>query len=430
MSTTTAGLLYLFAGLGLLLAAALPRWSYGRAFSPPLVFITLGLIAGWLTPSSSNWLNWWPSSGGTDTDSARLLVEHVTELVVVVALFGVGLAIDRPFGWRTWRSTWRLLLIVMPVSIALVAGLGWAIVGLVPAAALLVGAALAPTDPVLASEVQVGAPADEPTRDDAEDDIRFALTSEAGLNDGLAFPFVYAAVLLATGAGIERLGGWVAWELVGKVALGVAAGVIVGVVLSRLAFDGARLGVRFAQSADALVSLAGIGVAYGAAELVGGYGFLAVFVAALVLRSRERAHRYHRVLHGFVQEIEQLLTLGVLVVLGYACARGLLDALTAGGLVLAVVLVFIVRPVVGWVALAGIPLARPRRAAIAFFGVRGVGSVYYVAFAAGQATFPDLAVVWATVAVTVLLSVFVHGTLAGPVMARLGNPQAPRAEAT
>src|SRR3954453_7724962 len=124
------------------------------------------------------------------------LTEHLTEIGVIVALMGAGLKIDRPLGGRRWMSTWRLLAVAMPVTIAAMAFLGWWWAGLVPAAALLLGAALAPTDPVLAADVQVGEPTDE---EDSEDEVRFALTSEAGLNDGLAMPFVYAAIALAGG---------------------------------------------------------------------------------------------------------------------------------------------------------------------------------------------------------------------------------------
>ena len=121
---------------------------------------------------------------------------HLTEVCVIISLMGAGLALDRPFRWRGWTTTWRLLGIVMPLCILVMTLLGLWVLGLGLAAAILVAAAIAPTDPVLASEVQVGKPAD--TEDDPdEDEVRFALTSEAGLNDGLAFPFVYLAILIS-----------------------------------------------------------------------------------------------------------------------------------------------------------------------------------------------------------------------------------------
>src|SRR5919107_1551817 len=163
----------------------------------------------------------------------RALTEHLTELCVIVSLMGVGLAIDRPLDLRSlrsfvrWEAAWRLIVVAMPLCIAAVALLGWQVMGLAPAAALLLGTVLAPTDPVLASDVQVGGPTtlDADAEDeeiDESDEVRFALTSEAGLNDGLAFPFVYAAIFLATIGGVEEWGlRWLAWELVGKVLVGV-----------------------------------------------------------------------------------------------------------------------------------------------------------------------------------------------------------------
>ena len=123
---------------------------------------------------------------------------HLSEVCVIVSLMGAGLAIDRPVGRAAWSSTWRLLAITMTLSIAVMAAAGIALLGLGVAAAILLAAALAPTDPVLASEVQVAEPAEDPDQPD-EDEARFALTSEAGLNDGLAFPFTYLALGVACG---------------------------------------------------------------------------------------------------------------------------------------------------------------------------------------------------------------------------------------
>jgi NhaP-type Na+/H+ or K+/H+ antiporter len=122
---------------------------------------------------------------GADPLAHPKVTEHLTEVGVIVALMGAGLKIDRPLSRKGWASTWRLLATAMPLTIAAVALPGRWWTGLVPAAALLLGGALAPTDPVLASDVQVGELTDQ---EDSEDEVRFALTSEAGLNDGLAFP--------------------------------------------------------------------------------------------------------------------------------------------------------------------------------------------------------------------------------------------------
>jgi NhaP-type Na+/H+ or K+/H+ antiporter len=158
------------------------------------------------------------------------------------------------------------------VTIAAVALLGWWWAGLVPAAALLLGAALAPTDPVLASDVQVGEPTDE---EDSEDEVRFALTSEAGLNDGLAFPFVNAAIAMALDAGGGWFGEWLARDVLYKCAAGILGGLLVGKMLGRLFFRAKRHSLRLSRHSEGFLALAATFLAYGLVELAGGYGFLA-----------------------------------------------------------------------------------------------------------------------------------------------------------
>jgi NhaP-type Na+/H+ or K+/H+ antiporter len=374
-----------------------------------MVFVGVGLLASLI-----------PGTPRLDPVDQPVLIEHLTEVCVIVALMGVGLALDRPVSWRGWNSTWRLLGIGMPLFIAAGAVLAWGLLGAGVAVAVLLAAALAPTDPVLASDVQVGEPTDDP---DSEDEVRFALSSEAGLNDGLAFPFVHAAILLAAGA----LGwGWVGWELLGKVAIGVGVGWAIGQVLGRLAFRAPAPALRFAQSAEAVLALSAVFVAYGVAELLGGYGFLAVFCAALAIRACERGHEYHRVLHEFIGQIERLLTLALLLGLGYAVGGGLLGALTPAAAVWAVGTVLLLRPLTAWLSLRGSAVPAVEQRTIAFFGVRGIGTFYYVAYGLSHASFADPALIWATAACAVLVSIVIHGVTASPVLRtldrRFGRP--------
>jgi sodium/hydrogen antiporter len=405
----TDEVVYLTAGVGLMLAAVLPRLLAGRAFSPAIAFVAVGALAGLLPVPLPE----------IAPATERAVTQRLTEVCVIVALMGVGLALDRPVGWRRWSSTWRLLAVAMPLCIAAVALLGWGVAGLAPASALLLGAALAPTDPVLASDVQVGEPGAG-----QEDEARFALTSEAGLNDGLAFPFVYAAIFLAAAPVADWGLRWLGWELVGKVVVGTLVGVAAGWVMARVLFGARRRVLRLAETAEPVVALAAVFLSYGLAEAVGGYGFLAVFVSALVLRDYERTHEYHGVLHGFLEHIERLLTLGLLLLLGHACATGMLDDLTWRGALVGVLLVLVVRPLSGWLAMLGGPGTRGEKAAIAFFGVRGIGSFYYLAYATGEAEFPGDGELWSVVAFTVLLSVVVHGVTAAPAVNRLDEARA------
>jgi sodium/hydrogen antiporter len=432
---------FLTAGLCLLLAVVLPRVLSTYAVSSPMVLVGVGLLLG-LLPL--------PDHLTLDPVADRALVEHVTELTILVALMGVGLALDRPLRprlrrtWETWSATWRLLAVAMPLTIAGVALVGWWAVGLAPASALLLGAVLAPTDPVLASDVQVDGPMsaeeieelgdvlDDIDSDTAQrlDEVRFALTAEAGLNDGLAFPFVHLALLVAAGGfGLATGFEWLGWYVVGKVVIGVLVGVAVGWGLAKVAFRARRPAFRLAEQGEPLLALAALLTAYGAGQLMAGYGFLSVFACAMAMRAAERAHDYHRSMHEVVERLERLLTLTVLLFLGIATTRGLLDDLTLSGVAVAAALVFVIRPLSGMAALAVWPkpaetaggLRRNEQWAVAFFGIRGVGSLYYLAYATGHEDFAEAPWLWSTVAFTIVLSVLVHGVSVKPWLDRLDH---------
>ncbi|MFI7066137.1 cation:proton antiporter [Kribbella sp. NPDC050124] len=397
--------LYLVAGLALLLGAVLPRLLRRYAVSAPIAFLGAGLLLG------------------LAVDRARLspiaepeLTEHLAELTVIVALMGVGLAIDRPIGLLRWSVTWRLLFIAMPAGVAALTGVGWWL-GLAPATALLIAAVLAPTDPVLASDVQVGGPTTgESAEVDEEDEVRFALTSEAGLNDGLAFPLVYLAVFVATKT--HSAWEWLGWYVVGKTVIGVAVGLGAGWLLGKMAFSAPAKSFRLADSREPVLALAMTLGVYGLTEVLHGYGFIAVFIAALALRAAERSHEFHSELHNFIGELEHILTWGILLLLGVAITGGLLEPLTLAGAVIGVLLVLVVRPVIAWLSLARTELDRSERWMTAAFGVRGVTSIYYLA-AVGVHFATDLPWLWATVGFTVVLSVVVHGVAATPLMRTL-----------
>ena len=412
-------------GLTFLLAAWVPAWTARRPLSMPMVLVSVGAAAFAL-----------PGMPDIDPRAHRALTEHLAELGVLVALLGAGLKLDRPLGLRRWAPTWRLLGIAMPITIAGTWALG-RLGGMAPASALLLGALLAPTDPVLAADVQVGEPSvgdDEVTATPAagewpdEDAVRFSLTSEAGLNDGLAFPFVWAAIAMATTTGGVGAwaGEWFVVDVVGRIAIGVALGWVIGRVLGRVSFRPPGNLSALADTGDGFVALAATGVAYGVAELAHGYGFLAVFVAAVGLRSSERGHEYHRVLHAFAGEVEQVLTVLLLVLVGGAASTGLLASLTWSGALVGLGLILVVRPVAGLVSLVGVTVSRRERRAIAFFGIRGVGSVYYLAFAVGLAEFADVDELWSITLFTILASIAIHGVTATPVMERLDRRRALR----
>ncbi|WP_443075971.1 cation:proton antiporter [Streptomyces sp. SP18ES09] len=395
----------------------LPTALAKRPLSLPMVFLATGFVVFSLPLGALPAL---------DPVRNRGVVEHLTEACVVVALMGAGLAINRPPGRRSWSTTWRLLGLAMPLTIGLTALAAWWVVGWPPAVALLVAAALAPTDPVLAAEVRVGEPTGDP---DDEDEVRFALTSEAGLNDGLAFPFVLAATVLttasATGWSADGLWHWV-WSDIGvRGVMGVAVGLGVGRLLGWMFFQASWKALRLAEQREGFVALAATFTAYGVTELLHGYGFLAVFVAACTIRNAERGHRYHRVMHGFTDQVERLLTAVILFLVGGFIADGGLAALTWRGALLGLALFLLIRPAVGWAVQVRGRAAGKERATIAFFGIRGIGAFFYLAYALGEADFAaPAAELWAVVTFTVLLSVLLHGVAATPVTTRIDRSAA------
>ena len=396
-------LVFALIGVGALLAGILPRLLERRPLSMPIAFLALGMVVFALPLGLPE----------ADPMAHPKLTEHLTEVGVIVALMGAGLKIDRPLSRRGWASTWRLLAVAMPITIAAMALLGWWWAGLVPAAALLLGAVLAPTDPVLAADVQVGEPTDE---EDSEDEVRFALTSEAGLNDGLAFPFVYAAIGMATVAGMGWFGEWALKDVVVKGAVGVIGGLVVGKLLGKLFFRARKEELRLARHSEGFLALAATFLAYGVTEVCGGYGFVAVFIAARAIRAAERSHDFHQVLHDFAEQTERLLTVLLLLLLGGAVVGGLLAPLTWQAALAGLALIFVIRPVTGFLALRGAPGRRSEHWVIAAFGIRGIGSFYYLSYAMTHASFPGVDLVWATVGFVVLVSVVLHGVAATPVM--------------
>jgi sodium/hydrogen antiporter len=394
-------------GAIVLATAWLPLLLKELPLSVPMVCIVIGAILAWSPLSSIVQAN---------PLESRHLTERLTEFVVIVSLMGAGLKLDRPLTWRGWRSTWRLIGIAMPLTIAGIALVGWSVLELNFAAALLLGAALAPTDPVLASDVQVG-----PPQSGEEDEVRFALTSEAGLNDGAAFPFVYLAIAIALSQTSAEpfFADWllvdVAWKIFAGVAVGWFGGKLMGYLVFRLPN---RTGLS--ETKDGFVALGITCLAYGTTELANGYGFLAVFISALALRSVERQHDYHENLHAFSEQIERLVMMVLLVWLGAAIAEGsVFRALSWEVAVATALILFAVRPAAGWISLAGHPSSKKEKAVIAFFGIRGLGSFYYLAYALGQADFGEPQILWVTVCCVVLVSIVTHGMIVTPAMRHL-----------
>ena len=386
-----------------------------------------------------------------------LLLEHLTEIIVLLSLFTSGLKMSVGLRDRRWFPPLRLALLSMAATVALIAAIGVWLLGLPLGAAVLLGGILAPTDPVLATEVQVDDPSDR-------DALRFALTGEGGLNDGTAFPVVMLGLGLLGAHDIGALGWrWLAVDVLWATAAGLFIGAALGTGLGRLVLH-LRHRHQEAVGYENFLALGLIGLAYGFAVLAHGYGFLAVFAAGLALRhtaqavtdeaaaalglapaagaaaaARAQVEQAHHgappgpsalatdpqhapayMAHAVMSFNEQLDRIGEMV--GVVVVGMLLWAVpwspAAWWFVPLVLLA--VRPLSVAVGLAGSRRTSPRqRRLIGWFGIRGIGSLYYLTYALNHGLPPMFAdtLVALTVAV-VVSSIVVHGISVTPLMSR------------
>ena len=394
-------LFLLVCGIAFLFGALFPIIFKRTPISLPMLQLSFGLIMGY----------WWTSLAFLNPIDNGLIIEKLTEIVVLVSLVGAGIKIDTELSWRLWRTTMRLLLITMPIGIFAMAVLGYYAFGMTLGAAILLGAVLAPTDPVLASSIQVG-----PPNTGGEDTTRFTLTSEAGLNDGLAFPFVYLAIKIAeaysegqqfTG---EMLWSWFTHDVLWKIGAGLLVGVIVGKVMAKLVFSKYSRETTMSQG---YVVIALTLLAYGIAEYVHSYGFIAVFIAAFAFRRSECEHSYHAKLHDFAEQSEGLLMSLVLLAFGMFIGQGLQSGveLTWRVYVVSFTFLLLIRPIGGMLALSGLKMHHTEKYAISALGIRGIGTLYYLSYAINQGFFndEDALKLWIVCSIVILASIFIHG---------------------
>lgn len=395
----------LFAGLALFAAVSALSNETGRAFTAAVVYLVLGAVAALGLHLLGVEL--------LDPIEDSKVIERAAEIAVIIALFAAGLRLDRPLGWRTWRSTVLLIALVMPLTIAAIALFGGLVMGLSVGAAVILGASLAPTDPVLASAVQVGPPGEGEERD-----THFALTSEAGLNDGLAFPFVLLGVFLAAEGG--SWGEWFFADVLYAIGVGVALGALAGFALGRLASmlrDRGWLHAHF----DAWLAVAAVLAIYGLTEVASAYGFLGAFAGGLAFRRHEKLGEHHARIHHGAEIAEKLTEVGVVLLLGSTITLSGLAEPGVAGWALVVLVLFAIRPLTVALAFLRSDFPRRERAFIAWFGIRGIGSFYYAAAAISLGALPsgEAAVVYWTIAATVGVSIVLHGLTSTPAVRRL-----------
>jgi len=390
----------LFFGIAVFAAVGALSHQRDRAFSASLIYLSLGLLAAVVMAAIG-------ISGLHPLENARLL-EWVSEIAVVIALFATGLRLDRPLELRSWATVWRLLIVAMPLTIAAIALFGVEVMGLSLGAAIALGAILAPTDPVLAGDIGVGPPEEEDEREP-----NFSLTGEAGLNDGLAFPFVFLALFVASGEPSWGLD-WLLSDVLYAIPVGLGVGALGGYLTAAAAV---RLRDRdlLSEHFDGWMAIPTVLAVYGIAELLGGYGFLAAFAGGIGFRRYEREHDYNQRVHEGAEQVEKFGELSVILLLGSMVTVAGLQEPGWTGWLLVPLLLFAIRPLSVLVALIRSPIAGEERAFVAWFGVRGVGSIYYAAVIVQSELLGDETrmVVWTAIA-CVIASVLAHGTTATP----------------
>ena len=395
-----------FGGIAIFAAVGALSHQNDRAFSASVIYLAFGLAAAaFLAAFSLDRL---------DPLADAALYEKAAELAVIVALFGTGLKLERELRPGAWRHVARLLLMAMPLTIVAIALFGAHVMGLSLGAAIVLAAALAPTDPVLAGDIGVGPPGDE-----EEHEPRFSITTEAGLNDGLAYPFVLLGLVLAGTEPDGWFGAWLLQDVLYKVVVGVALGALLGYAIAAAAV---RLRDRhlLSHDLDGWLAIAGVLVIYGVTELVSAYGFLAAFAGGVAFRRYEHGHEYNRRVHDGAEHVEKFGELALILLLGSTVTLAGLQAPGWSGWLLAPLLLLVIRPVSVAVALARTELPPRERTFVAWFGVRGIGSLYYVAVALGAGVLSDAeaSVVFWTTAACVIVSIVVHGVSASPLSRR------------
>lgn len=304
-----------------------------------------------------------------------------------------------------------LIAVTMPLTMLSAYLLGVYFLTLSIPASLLLASILTPTDPVLASDVQL----DDPEREDKlKDKIRFTLTAEAGLNDGMAFPFTYLAVMVVQAGSFAafNFSNWFWDKLLLKIMIGVAVGVLIGRSIGYILTHLKKW--KGIKTYDGFLALSLTFTVYGISELLHGYGFMAVFFAGLCIRYSENVSgKYKKKMHDFNHEIERLLIVVWIILFGGSIMNGILEVTDWKGILFSVVFVLILRPLAGLIGLMGIKDNIKNKLAISFLGIRGVGSVFYLSWAFMQTDlFENKYELYSIAAYIILFSIILHGITA------------------
>jgi NhaP-type Na+/H+ or K+/H+ antiporter len=388
-----------------LVAMALSEAAVRRLpLSPALVYLAIGWVAAWLAA---------PPLPAPDLPRHASLLRVLSEIAVLVSLFAIGLKIRMPGTWAAWRVPVLLASAGMLWSVLLATALAWLLLPVGWPLAFLLAAVLAPTDPVLASEVQVHSEHDR-------DAARLALSAEGALNDGTAFPVVMLALgLLGLHDLGDRASAWLLRDLIWSLLAGVVLGVVLGRGIGWALMRGLR--ARFAPEWDELLYLGAIALAYGLALLLHASAFLAAFAAGATLLRKHpataaepEAETLGRQLQAFGARCERLVEVLMVLVIGAALTR---VSWSLEVLLFALALVLVVRPLSVLLGLPPRALPKTQHRLVAWFGIRGVGSLFYLALALQFGVAGDEAQILLSACLAALaVSIGLHGVSATPVM--------------
>lgn len=396
-------------GLFLVAGAILMARSGGLLVPQSVLYVVIGMVlAGALALLDVQPL---------DPESDHVLLERLSELALVVAVFSAGLTIERHVSRRSWQSITVMLTVVMPLTILAIAAFGVWAMGLSFGAALLLGAVLAPTDPVLAGNVGLTAPGGERLGEP-----RLTLHTEAGFNDGLASPFVVLGLFVARDGGSGWLPTWALADLVYGAGFALALGALAGIDVARFLTDECR---SLSGPLQALVIVGFALALYGVTEAIGAYGLLAVFAAGFTFRRYEYDHEVHHAAHLGTEAVGKSLELVVLLMLGSLVTTAGLSTPGLTGWLLIPVLLLVIRPALVCATVTGWVMPVRHAFFLGFFGVRGVAAIFYATVVVEAHVLDpreQQVLVWTTVA-CVLVSVIVHGLTAGVLTRRLLAPR-------
>ncbi|RDK85463.1 cation:proton antiporter [Marinirhabdus gelatinilytica] len=333
----------------------------------------------------------------------------VTEVIVIISLMTAGLKVGTNYTWGHWKKPLSLIVITMPLFMVAVFCLAHFVLGLHGAASLLLAAVLAPTDPVLASELQLEEHQD---LDEKNTGLRYTLTAEAGINDGLAFPFVFLAILLSESGSLAEIDWWhFAWYYVlFKIVVGLMVGAVIGFIYSyAVSFHTDREKKYILKG---FIALALTFFSYGLAEGFGTYGFLSVFATGVFMqyyRPADTDKNINTTMVHFIEETEKLLVALWTIFFGGAVMSGILSFTDWRGMLVALAIVVVVRPLFGYLAMATTNFSTAKKWAIGFFGIKGIGSFFYLSFALMHGTFEGYRELFGIVSYVVLFSIVIHG---------------------